>query len=80
MKTIDVFEKLTEKTALHDKSLAEREKEINQIAGYSTSAAETIAKLLADERRRQSRVDAALIAAVLLNAIALLTHIFITYI
>lgn len=51
-----------------------------QVDENSTSAAETIAKLLAEERRRQSRVDAALIAAVLLNAIALLTHIFINYI
>lgn len=71
-RVIDVFEKLTEKTALHDKSLAEMEKEINQIAGYSTSAAETIAKLLAEENRWRMRASIVAGAALLINSLALL--------
>lgn len=72
MKTIDVFEKLAEKTALHDKSLAEREKEICQIAGYSTSAAEVIVKLLAEENRWRMRASIVAGAALLVNSLALL--------
>lgn len=72
MRAIDVFEKLTEKNALHDKSLAEMEKEINQIAGYSTSAAETIVKLLAEENRWRMRASIVANAALLINSLALL--------
>lgn len=72
MKTIDILEKLTEKTALHDKSLAERENEINQIAGYSTSAAEVIVKLLAEENRWRMRASIVAGAALLINSLALL--------
>lgn len=58
--------------ALHDKSLAERENEINQIAGYSTSAVEVIVKLLAEENRWRMRASIVAGAALLINSLALL--------
>lgn len=68
----DLLKLIKDNPALHDKSLAEMEKEINQIAGYSTSAAETIVKLLAEENRWRMRASIVANAALLINSLALL--------